>query len=130
MEAGLDLVEVSPDANPPVCKVMDYGKYKYKLKKKQHSGHKPHIVKIKEVRLRPNTDEHDYQIKLKKAREFLGKKDKVLVSLIFRGRELNFVSESTEILTRFRDALLDIAKVESESTLERKRMAITLAPKS
>jgi len=126
-EAGLDLVEVSAGANPPVCKIMDYGKYKYRQKKKHHTRH--HEVKVKEVRLRPHTDKHDIEVKLKKAREFIEKKDKVTVTLVFKGRELNFVHEGTEILNRFVEAMTDIAKVENQSRLERKRMSVTLAPK-
>ena len=126
-EAGLDLVEVSPDANPPVCKIMDYGKYKYRQKKKHHTKH--HEVKVKEVRLRPHTDRHDIDVKLKKAREFIEKKDKVTVTLIFKGRELSFANEGTEILNRFVEAMEDIAKVENQSRLERKRMSVTLAPR-
>ena len=129
-EAGLDLVEVSPNANPPVCRLLDYGKYKYKLKKRHHSKNRAHSVKIKEVRLRPRTDEHDLQIKVKKARGFLEKNDKVVVNLFFRGRELNYIQQGSGILDRFKEALADIAKLESESKMERKRMSITLAPKT
>ena len=129
-DAGLDLVEVSPNTTPPVCRLLDYGKYKYKLKKRHHSKTRAHAVRIKEVRLRPRTDEHDFQIKVKKAREFLGKNDKVVVNLFFRGRELNYIKEGSGILDRFKEALADIAKLENESKMERKRMSITLAPKA
>src|SRR4029079_5570396 len=88
MEAQKDLVEVAPDARPPVCKIMDYGKYKYEQKKKSHQGKKVHHAKLKEIRLRPKTEEHDYEVKMRQAKEFLAKGDKVQICLMFRGREL------------------------------------------
>jgi translation initiation factor IF-3 len=106
---------------------MDYGKYKYRQKKKHHTKH--HEVKVKEIRLRPNTDQHDFDVKVKRAREFLEKRDKVVVTLKFKGRELNFVQEGTGILNRFTEALEDVAKVEYQSPLERKRMSLTLTPR-
>jgi translation initiation factor IF-3 len=93
----LDLVEVAPNDRPPVCRIMDFGKYKYQQKKRQHKGHS-HQVKIKEIRVRPKTGDHDLNVKVNKAREFLTHKDKVIVSVVFRGRELAHIEEGRKIL--------------------------------
>ncbi|MGR3309694.1 MAG: translation initiation factor IF-3 [Candidatus Brocadiales bacterium] len=123
----LDLVEVAPTGNPPVCRIMNYGKHKYKLKKKSHQKH--HSVQLKELRLRPKTDDHDLETKMKQARKFLGKKDRVLVNMLFRGRERAHTDIGREILKQFAVSLEDIAKVEKNITLEGRRMNMILAPK-
>jgi translation initiation factor IF-3 len=128
-EAGKDLVEVAPDARPPVCKIMDYGKYKYEQKKKHHTGKKVHHARLKEVRLRPKTEEHDFEVKLRHAKDFLDKGDKVQVVLMFRGRELVHKARGEEVLQRFITALADIARVERSGPYEGKRMSILLTRK-
>ena len=122
-EAGLDLVEVSPDSRPPVAKIMDYGKYKYERKKQQQeSRKKSHTVQVKEVRLRPKTDRHDFDVKLARAREFLLDGDKVQVNMMFRGRELAHIEVGRQVVDRFATALDDIAKMERPPIFEGKRM--------
>ncbi len=123
----LDLVEVAPTGNPPVCRIMNYGKHKYKLKKKSHQKH--HSVQLKELRLRPKTDDHDLETKMKQARKFLDKKDRVLVNMLFRGRERAHTDIGREILKQFAVSLEDVAKVEKNITLEGRRMNMILAPK-
>ena len=128
-EAELDLVEVAPNERPPVCRIMDFGKFKYdQQKKKRHKGH-IHNSKIKEIRVRPKTGEHDIQVKVNRAREFLTHKDKVIVSVIFRGRELAHISEGQKIMTEVIERLSDIAKVEAPPGHQGKRIMCTLAPK-
>lgn len=127
-EAGLDLVEVAPDGRPPVCKIMDYGKYKYEQKKK-HSGKKPHHSKLKELRLRPRTDEHDYQVKMKHAREWLAAGDKVQIILQYKGRELVHQSVGREVLDKFVGELADVAKIESQGRIDAKRVSVLLTRK-
>ncbi len=127
-EAGKDLVEVAPDARPPVCKIMDYGKYKYEQKKKQHAGGKKiHHARLKEIRLRPKTEDHDYDVKLRHAKEFLTKGDKVQLCLMFRGRELVHKARGEEVLQRFIKDLEELAKVERSGPYEGKRMTVLLA---
>ena len=122
-EAGLDLVEVSPDSRPPVAKIMDYGKYKYERKKQQQeSRKKSHTVQVKEVRLRPKTDRHDFDVKLARAREVLLDGDKVQVNMMFRGRELAHIEVGRQVVDRFATALDDIAKMERPPIFEGKRM--------
>jgi translation initiation factor IF-3 len=128
-EAGFDLVEVAPDARPPVCKIMDYGKYKYEQNKKSHAGKKVHHAKLKEVRLRPRTEDHDYGVKLKHAREFLEKGDKVQIVLMYRGRELVHQELGRQLLDRFVRDLADISRVERSGRLDAKRMSVLLARK-
>lgn len=123
----LDLVEVAPNSDPPVCRIMNYGKYKYKQKKKSHQKH--HTVQLKEVRIRPKTDEHDLETKIKQARKFLGKRDRVLVNMLFRGRERAHTDLGKELLKRFAESLEDVAKVEKDIALQGKRMNLILAPK-
>ena len=127
-EAGKDLVEVAPDARPPVCKIMDYGKYKYEQRKK-HTGHKVHHARLKEVRLRPKTEEHDYEVKLRHAKEFLEKGDKVQICLMFRGREIVHKDRGEALLQRFINDLQDLAKVERSGPYEGKRMTVLLTHK-
>ena len=126
-EKGLDLVEVSPDARPPVCKIMDYGKFKYLQKKKEHdSRRKQHTVQLKEIRLRPKIGDHDVEYKIRKAREFLQDGDKVQVNMIFRGREMAHIDVGREVMNEFVKGLEDIAKIERPATLEGKRMTVIL----
>lgn len=129
-ERGLDLVEVAPEARPPVCRIMDYGRYKYdKKRRERESRKKQHVVQTKEIRMRPKTGEHDFQVKLKKAREFLEKNCKVLVSVLFRGRERAHGDIAREHLDRLAKDLDDIAKVESAPKMEGYRMTMILARK-
>ena len=130
-EAGLDLVEVAPEATPPVCRLIDYGKFKYQQKKRQHiSRQKQHLVQIKYLRLSPKIDQHDLKTKLKKAREFLERKDKVVLNMRFRRqRELAHTDLARAILARVAQELEDVAKVEKGPTLAGRMMSMTLTPK-
>ncbi|MFH1422390.1 MAG: translation initiation factor IF-3 [Planctomycetota bacterium] len=128
--AGLDLVEVAPNANPPVCKIMDFGKFKYEQKKKAHDSKKHHhVVHIKEIRLRPRTDKHDILVKARHAHEFLEKGNKVLVTMFFKGREAAHTAIGKEHIDEFIKAVEDVAKIEKDSAAERDRISILLAPK-
>ena len=122
-----DLVEVAPDASPPVCRIMNYGKFKYKQKKKMHQ--KQHVVQLKELRLRPKTGEHDIQTKIRQARKFLENKDRVLINMMFKGRERAHAELGDEILKQIAAALEDIAKVEKDKISDERRMGIILSPK-
>jgi translation initiation factor IF-3 len=124
----LDLVEVAPAERPPVCRIMDYGKFKYQQKKRQHKGH-AHQVKIKEIRVRPKTGDNDIQVKVNKAREFLAEKDKVIVTVVFRGRELAHIDEGRKVIDDVLAQLADCSKVESPPVHHGRRMICTLAPK-
>src|SRR3972149_2847790 len=104
----LDLVEVAPAERPPVCRIMDYGKFKYQQKKRQHKGQHAHQVKLKEIRVRPKTGDHDIQVKVAKAREFLDHKDKVIVTVVFRGRELAHVEEGRKVIDEILEQLADV----------------------
>ena len=127
-QVGLDLVEVAPQEKPPVCRIMDYGKFKYQQKKRQHKGHS-HQVRIKEIRVRPKTGEHDINVKVSKAREFLLHKDKVLLSVMFRGRELAHIEEGRRVINEILVQLEDCFQVEATPSQQGKRIACTLAPK-
>ncbi|MBN2021751.1 MAG: translation initiation factor IF-3 [Pirellulales bacterium] len=127
-EAGLDLVEVAPTEKPPVCRIMDFGKYKYQQKKRQHRTH-THQTKVKEIRVRPKTGKHDVEVRINRAREFLTHKDKVLVTVMFRGRELAHITEGQKVLDGIIEQLADIAKVEAPPLKHGKRIMCTLAPK-
>jgi translation initiation factor IF-3 len=127
-EADLDLVEVAPNERPPVCRIMDFGKFKYQQKKRQHKTH-THQTKIKEIRVRPKTGEHDIGVKVNRAREFLGHKDKVSVSVIFRGRELAHVEEGQRVVQQIIRSLEDVGKVESAPSQQGRRIICILAPK-
>ncbi|RKY19844.1 MAG: translation initiation factor IF-3 [Planctomycetota bacterium] len=128
-EKKLDLVEVAPDARPPVCKILDFGKHKYLAKKKEHDARKKqHHVVIKEVRVRPKIDEHDLQTKLRKAREFLGHGDKVQVNMLFRGREHGFRDRGMQVMLRIKELLVEEAKIEREPKMEGNRLVMILAP--
>lgn len=126
---GLDLVEVSPGAEPPVCKILDYGKYKYELQKKASEARKKQkIVDIKELKIRPGIEEHDYGVKLKAARRFLEDEDKVKVTLRFRGREMAHQDLALQVMHRLRDDLADISKVEQAPKMEGKQAIMVLIP--
>lgn len=128
---GLDLVEVSPNANPPVCRIMDLGKYRYEQSKKEkESKKKQHIITVKEIRLRPKTDTHDLETKLSHARKFLEQKNKVKFSLIFRGREMAYQDFGRNLMKRVVEMLEDIAKPDGEMKMEGRRMIMILSPKS
>jgi translation initiation factor IF-3 len=130
VELGLDLVEVAPEADPPVCRILDYKKFLYeKRKKEKEAKKKQHIVTLKELRFRPHTDDHDYNFKLKHAREFLTSGNKVKATVQFRGRDIIYSDRGKELLDRFAEDLDDISKVESKATLEGKRMSLIVAPK-
>jgi len=129
-ERGYDLVEVAAEARPPVCKLLDYGKYKYEQKKKQHkSKAKLHVQKVKEVRLRPLTGEHDLLTKLEKAREMLVEGDKVLITIFFRGREQAHKEHGRRMMDRIKKELDEVAKVEHEVSMTGPRMQMTFLPK-
>jgi translation initiation factor IF-3 len=129
-ERGYDLVEVAADARPPVCKLLDYGKYKYEQKKKQKkSKSKQHVQQVKEVRLRPLTDDHDLLTKLKKAQEMLLEGDKVLITIFFRGREQAHKEHGRAMMERIKKELDEVAKVEHEVSMTGPRMQMTFLPK-
>ncbi len=126
---GLDLVEVSPLAKPPVCKIMDYGKFKYTEKKKQSEAKKKQVVvQLKEVKLRPRTEEHDYDVKLKKVREFLGEANKARITVMFRGREITHRELGQKVLQRVIEDLKETAVIESAPRMEGRQMFMILAP--
>lgn len=126
---NMDLVEVAPDANPPVCKVMDFGKYMFEKKKKEKEAKKKqHTVSVKELRFRPHTDDHDYDFKLKHAIGFLKDGDKVKATVQFRGRDIIYSDKGVELLDRFTKDLEDLSKIEQKATLEGKRMSLILTP--
>lgn len=127
-EAGLDLVEVAPQENPPVCRIMDYGKFKYQQKKRQHKGH-THHGKNKEIRLRPKIGDHDFMTKANRARKFLKDRDKVICSVIFRGRENAHVDEGFKLVDRLVEELEDVSKIEQEAAMHGRRIVIILSPK-
>ena len=127
-EAQLDLVEVAPTERPPVCKILDYGKFRYQQSRKGTKS-KPHQQKLKEIRVRPKTGDHDIETKVNQARRFLEHKDKVLVNVLFRGRELQHIDEGRRIIISILEKLADLAKVEKAPSMEGKRMTAMLAPK-
>lgn len=129
-EAGLDLVEVAPNARPPVCRILDYGKFKYEQKKKQRGKPKTQSSVLKEIRVRPKIDINDVEIKVRKAREFLEAGNKVQVTCLFRGREMAYQSLGREVLERVVEMLEDIAKLERSPRMEGRRMNILLARKA
>lgn len=130
LEAAMDLVEVAPDAKPPVCKLLDWGKFKYRQKKHSHQAEvKKHQTQIKEIRLTPKTEEHDLEIRLQRAREFLLRRDKVFINMRFRGREMFHADLGQALMDRMVKALEDVAKVEQASRMEGRRLTMTLAPK-
>ncbi len=128
-EAGLDLVEISPNAEPPVCKIMDFGKYKYETQKKEAEARKKQkIIEIKEIKFRPGTDTHDYDVKMRSVVKFLENGDKVKITLRFRGREMAHMELGRELLQRISSDLEDIGKVESMPKLEGRQMVMMVGP--
>lgn len=128
-QRNLDLVEVAPDADPPVCRIMDFGKYRYEQQKKEKEQKKKSArVELKEVRFRPNTDDHDFGFKTKHAREFLTSGNQVKAWVQFRGRDIIYKDRGALLLARFIEELQDIAKIEQEPKMEGKRMTVVLAP--
>ena len=129
-DVGLDLVEVSPNANPPVCKIMDYGRYRYEQTKKKHEAKKKQSTfQLKEIKVRPKTGEHDLQVKIGHIKKFIGKKDKVKVSVIFRGREITLSELGRAVLQKIIDETEEIAMVEQEPKFEGRILVMVLAPK-
>ncbi len=129
-EAGLDLVEVSPNAEPPVCKVLDYGKFKYEEQKRKNEARKKQkTIDVKEIKMRPNIDTHDYDVKMRAIIKFLGVGDKVKVTLRFRGREMAHQDLGRDVLERVRAQLEEEAKVEQYPAMEGRQMIMVLAPK-
>ncbi|MDY0040920.1 MAG: translation initiation factor IF-3 [Desulforhabdus sp.] len=130
-EEELDLVEVAPGANPPVCKIMDYGKFKYQQSKRvQEAKKKQTVIQVKEVKVRPKTDEHDLQVKIRHIRRFLGQKDKAKVTIVFRGREIAYTDQGMKILERIEEDLKEEAVIEQHPKMEGRNMVMILAPKS
>ena len=129
-QAGLDLVEVSPDAEPPVCKILDFGKYKYQEQKKAAEARKHQkIVEIKEIKMRPGIDDHDYDVKMRAIRRFFEEGDKVKITLRFRGREMAHQHLGMDVLKRVKADTEPVAKVEAEPRFEGRQMVMVLAPK-
>jgi len=129
-EAGLDLVEISPAADPPVCKVLDYGKYKYEMQKKAAEARKKQkVIGLKEIKLRPTIDNHDFDIKMRNAKAFLEEGDKVKITLRFRGREMAHQEVAYKVMSRVRTVLDAVGKVESEPSFEGRQMIMILAAK-
>lgn len=128
-EQSMDLVEIAPNADPPVCKIMDYGKFLYEKNKKERDARKKqHHTQLKEIRFRPRTDTHDFQFKTKHAHEFLSDGHKVRAYVQFRGRDIIYKEQGMVILARFIDALKDVARLDQEPRMEGRRMTVTLAP--
>ncbi len=128
--AGLDLVEVSPDANPPVCKILDFGKFKYQEQKKAAEARKHQkTVEVKEIKMRPSIDDHDYDVKMRSIKRFFDEGDKVKITLRFRGREMAHQHIGYDLLQRVKADLGDLAKVEAEPRLEGRQMVMVLAPR-
>ena len=130
VEAGLDLVEVSPNMSPPVCKILDYGKFKYQAQKKANEARKKQkTIDIKEIKMRPNIDTHDYDVKMRAISRFFEQGDKVKVTLRFRGREMAHQELGMQLLQRVKAETEEVAKVEAEPKLEGRQMIMVLAPR-
>ena len=129
-EVGLDLVEIAATASPPVCKILDYGKFKYELQKKAADARKKQkVILVKEIKMRPSIDVHDYDVKMRQMKSFLGEGDKVKVTLRFRGREMAHQELATRLLDRVTGDLKDLAKIEQYPRLEGRQMSMVVAPK-
>ena len=129
-DAGLDLVEIAPNADPPVCKILDFGKYKYEeQKKKNEAKKKQKVIEVKEIKLRPSIDDHDYDVKVRSMMKFIEEGDKVKVTMRFRGRELAHQELGMDVLVRVRDNLQEIAKVEQMPRMEGRQMTMVVAPR-
>ena len=130
LNAGFDLVEISPNADPPVCKVLDYGKYKYEAQKKANEARKKQkVIEVKEIKMRPGIDEHDYQVKMRSVQRFIGDGDKVKMTMRFRGREMAHQELGKKVLDRVRDDVDEVAKVEQFPKSEGRLMTMVIAPK-
>jgi translation initiation factor IF-3 len=128
-DRGLDLMEVSPNAQPPVCKICDYGKFKYEKKKKDHQAKKKQtVMKVKEIQLRPQTEEHDLQYKFKNVRQFLEDGDKAKITIMFRGREITYVDQGYRMMRQLVELVKDIGVIEAPAKLEGKKLIMVLAP--
>ena len=129
-EAGLDLVEISPNASPPVCKIMDYGKYKYEQQKRESEARKNQkIIEVKEIKFRPGTDTHDYEVKMRSVTKFLEKGDKVKITMRFRGREMAHQELGMELLKRVEADLAELGAVEQFPKMEGRQMTMVISPK-
>jgi len=129
-DAGLDLVEIAPNADPPVCKILDFGKFKYEEQKKKNEARKKQkVIEVKEIKLRPSIDDHDYQVKMRSMNKFIEEGDKVKVTMRFRGRELAHQELGMNVLIRVRDDLDGIAKVEQMPRMEGRQMTMVVAPR-
>ena len=129
-DQGLDLVQVSPNASPPVCKIIDYGKYKYQLQKKQAEAKKKQkTFEVKEVKLRPGIEDHDYGVKLKSIQRFLSEGDKVKITLRFKGREMSYHQRGMDVLKKLESEIETLAKIEQVPTLEGKQVIMVVAPR-
>ncbi|WP_416153193.1 translation initiation factor IF-3 [Thalassobaculum sp. OXR-137] len=127
---GLDLVEVSPNADPPVCKILDYGKFKYEAQKKKNEAKKKQkVIEVKEIKMRPNIDEHDYQTKMRSVNRFLSDGDKVKLTMRFRGREMAHQEIGLNVLKRVQEEVAEVAKVEAHPKLEGRQMIMVVAPR-
>jgi translation initiation factor IF-3 len=130
-ENSLDLVEVAPQSAPPVCRIMDFSKYKYEQEKKERRVKRhQHVSQLKQIRIKPHIDEHDYQVKLKQARLFLEKKDKVKLNLFFRGREMSFKEQGQHVIERFIGDMTEHGQVEKPLTWEGRVMSVVIAPRT
>ena len=130
IEAGFDLVEVSPNADPPVCKILDFGKYKYEEQKRRNEARKKQkVIEVKEIKLRPGIDDHDYDVKMRSMLKFIDEGDKVKVTMRFRGRELAHQELGMNVLMRVKDDLEEIAKVEQFPRMEGRQMTMVMSPK-
>ena len=130
-DAGFDLVEISPNAEPPVCKIMDYGKYKYEQQKKQAEARKKQkTVELKEVKFRPNTDENDFNIKMRNVHKFIGEGNKVKITLRFRGREMAHQELGAKMLDRVKEETAETAKVDQKPNMEGRQLTMVLSPSS
>ena len=129
-DAGLDLVEIAPNADPPVCKILDFGKYKYEeQKKKNEAKKKQKVIEVKEVKFRPSIDDHDYDVKMRSMQKFIGEGDKVKVTMRFRGRELAHQELGMDVLMRVKGDLDPVAKVEQFPRMEGRQMTMVVSPK-
>jgi len=127
---GFDLVEVAPEARPPVCKIMDYGKYRYEQSKKEREARKKQtVIQVKEIKMRPKTDEHDFQFKMRHAERFLKEGNKAKVTMMFRGREMVHMDLGMKLLLKFAEGLKELAHVEQQAKVEGRAMSMILAPK-
>ena len=130
MAAGMDLMEVSPNADPPVCKILDYGRYRYEAQKKKNEARKKQkTIDVKEIKMRPNIDTHDYEVKMRAIHRFIGEGDKVKVTMRFRGREMVHQEIGTNVLDRVREEMEPTAKVEQFPKLEGRQMTMVMAPR-